>query len=99
MQAGAADHITPPDADPATNLSPRVPKVTLLTLPHVRAGHKHWSRPAEHRREEGEPAEQAHETRLPTRGEGSTAEGGEGETRVESGGETHPGVQPVGLSC
>src|SRR5260370_28844923 len=45
---GVVDHIAPPNADLATNLSPRVPKVTLLTLPHVRVGRKRWSRPAEH---------------------------------------------------
>ena len=66
MQVGVADHIAPPNADLATNLSPRVPKVTLLTLPHVRAGHKRWFRPAEHGCEKGGPAELAHEARLPT---------------------------------
>jgi hypothetical protein len=66
MQVGVVDHIAPPNADLATNLSPRVPKVTLLTLPHVRVGHKRWFRPAEHGCEKGGPAEQAHEAPLPT---------------------------------
>jgi len=48
MQVGVVDHIAPPNADLATNLSPRVPKVTLLTLPRVRADCKRWFPPAEY---------------------------------------------------
>lgn len=74
MQVGVVDHIAPPNTDLATNLSPRAPKVALLTLPHVRAGHQRWFRPAEHGCEKGGPAEQAHEARLPTPRSASPAE-------------------------